>query len=215
MNLYNLSDQNSLISQYLNEIRDVKIQQDRLRFRTNLKRVSQLMGFEVSKKLNYQSQNIQTPLSTATTKILNDQIVVASIMRAGLPMHNGLLEIFDHAENAFISAYRVENQKDIKVEVEYQSSPDLNGKVLILADPMIATGNSIVKCLNHLEKYGEASQIFILGIVASQIGIERLKKSVGTNVVCYVATVDPELNDHSYIVPGLGDAGDLAYGNKL
>jgi uracil phosphoribosyltransferase len=215
MDLYNLSDQNSLISQYLNEIRDVKIQQDRLRFRTNLKRISQLMGFEVSKKLNYQLRNTQTPLAPTTTKILSDKIVVASIMRAGLPMHNGLLEIFDHAENAFISAYRIENQKNIKVEVEYQSSPDLNDKVVLLADPMIATGNSILKCLDHLKKYGQPSHTFILGIVASQHGIEKLKKTTGSNCSCFVATIDPELNEKSYIIPGLGDAGDLAFGNKL
>lgn len=215
MNLYNLSDQNSLISKYLYEIRDERIQQDRLRFRTNLKRISQLMGYEVSKKLNYHSQETQTPLAKKTTKVISDQIVVASIMRAGLPMHEALLEMFDHAENAFISAYRIEDEKNIKVEVEYKSSPDLNGKVVILADPMIATGNSILKCLDHLEKYGQASHIFILGIVASQPGIEKLKKSVGDNCTCFAASIDPELNDKSYIVPGLGDAGDLAFGNKL
>jgi len=215
MDLYNLSDQNSLISQYLNEIRNVQIQQDRLRFRTNLKRISQLMGFEMSKKLNYQSKEIQTPLAPTTTKIISDQLVITSIMRAGIPMHEGLLEIFDHAENAFVSAYRIENDKDIQVEVEYQSSPDLNEKVVILADPMIATGKSIIKCLDHLKKYGQAAHIFILGIVASQPGIEFLKRSLNDNYTCFIASIDSDLDEKSYIVPGLGDAGDLAFGNKL
>ena len=215
MNIYNLSEQNSLISQYLHELRTVDIQQDKLRFRANLKRVSQLMGFEVSKKLNYLSQEIQTPLAATTTKTLSDQLVIASIMRAGLPMHEGLLELFDHAENAFVSAYRIENEKDIKVEVEYQSSPSLDNKVVLLADPMIATGKSITKCLAHLNEYGRASHTFILGIVASQAGMNKLKTSLDDNYSCFIAAIDPQLDENSYIVPGLGDAGDLAFGNKL
>ena len=215
MNIYNLSEQNSLVTQYLNELRAVDIQQDRLRFRANLKRLSQLIGFEVSKQLNYQSKEIQTPLATTTAKTINDQLVITSIMRAGLPMHEGLLELFDHAENAFVSAYRVENEKDIKVEVEYQSSPSLNDKVVFLADPMIATGKSITKCLAHLNEYGKASHTFILGIVASQPGIDKLKASLDDNYTCFVAAIDPKLDKNSYIVPGLGDAGDLAFGNKL
>ena len=215
MNICNLSEQNSLISEYLNELRAVDIQQDKLRFRANLKRVSQLMGFEVSKKLNYQPKEIQTPLASTTTRTISDQLVIASIMRAGLPMHEGLLELFDHAENAFISAYRIESGKDIKIEVEYQSSPSLNDKVVLLADPMIATGKSITKCLAHLNEYGQALHTFILGIVASRAGIDKLEASLDDNYTCFVAAIDPELDENSYIVPGLGDAGDLAFGNKL
>jgi uracil phosphoribosyltransferase len=173
------------------------------------------MGFEVSKRFYYNKVAAQTPLDIKQAKSLEEDIVISSILRAGLPMHEGLLETFDKADNAFISAYRIEDEEQIKVKVEYESSPDLNGKTLLLADPMIATGRSILSCLVELKKFGQPKRIFLLGIVASQAGINKLNDHLQDDVECYIADIDPDLNDKSYIVPGLGDAGDLAFGNKL
>jgi len=203
------------MTNYVKELRDINVQNDKLRFRFNLKRISQLLGYELSKSLHYKPIDIQTPLAKKKINAVQDQIVISSILRAGLPMHEGLLDVFDHAENAFISAFRIEDENEIKIKVEYESSPDLKDKVLLLADPMIATGKSIINCLDQLKKYGQPSKVFILGIVASQEGIDDLNKHLNESVDCFVADIDPHLNDKSYIVPGLGDAGDLAYGNKL
>ncbi len=215
MIIHHLSEQPSILCQYLLELRDREIQKDRLRFRMNLKRISHFMGLEVSKRLYYNKVAVQTPLDIKQAKSLEEDIVISSILRAGLPMHEGLLETFDKADNAFISAYRIEDEEQMKVKVEYESSPDLNGKTLLLADPMIATGRSMLNCLNELKKFGQPKRIFLLGIVASQAGINELKGHLQDDVECYIADIDPDLNDKSYIVPGLGDAGDLAYGTKL
>lgn len=215
MTLIDFSQEKSILTSYLKELRDVDVQNDRMRFRFNLKRISQLLGYELSKSLNYKQTDILTPLAKKQVNDVQDQLVISSILRAGLPMHEGLLDVFDHAENAFVSAYRIENENEIKIKVEYESSPDLNNKVLLLADPMIASGKSIIKCLEQLQKFGTPSKVFILGVVASQDGIKNLNKHLNDDICCFVADIDPHLNDKSYIVPGLGDAGDLAYGNKL
>lgn len=186
-----------------------------MRFRMNLKRISYFMGFEISKRLYYNKVSVQTPLDIKQVNSLQEKIVLSSILRAGLPMHEGLLETFDKADNAFISAYRTEDEEQMKVKVEYESSPDLNGKTLLLADPMIATGRSMMNCLDELKKFGRPKRIFLLGIVASQAGINELNDHLQDDVECYIADIDPDLNDKSYIVPGLGDAGDLAFGTKL
>ena len=215
MRLIDFSQKRSIMTHYLKELRDVNIQNDRLRFRFNLKRISQLLGYELSKSLEYKNTEVQTPLAKKQVHTAQDQIVISSILRAGLPMHEGLLETFDKADSAFISAYRIEDEEQIKVKVEYESSPDLNGKTLLLADPMIATGRSILNCLDELKKFGQPKRIFLLGIVASQAGINELNDHLQDDVECYIADIDPDLNDKSYIVPGLGDAGDLAFGTKL
>ena len=215
MRLIDFSQKRSIMTHYLKELRDINIQHDRLRFRLNLKRISQLLGYELSKSLDYENKEVQTPLGKKQVHTAQDQIVISSILRAGLPMHEGLLETFDKADNAFISAYRIEEEEQIRVKVEYESSPDLNGKTLLLADPMIATGRSMMNCLEELKKFGNPKRIFLLGIVASQLGINVLNDHLDDDVECYIADIDPGLNDKSYIVPGLGDAGDMAFGTKL
>lgn len=217
MKVINLGADNSVLNQFISQMRDSKIQKDRLRFRTNLRRVGQIFGYELSKTLSYKPVDVVTPLATASMMVPSDEIVVATILRAGLPLHEGVLDYFDDAGNAFVAAYRkYDNEGEFHIHTEYCTCPDLTGKVLILADTMLATGSSIEVAVQVLkEQGGEPSEIHLICPISSAQALENLKKSMPENVTLWVAAIDPELTNHSYIVPGLGDAGDLAFGDKL
>lgn len=198
------------------ELRDVNVQTDMMRFRTNLERIGELMAYEISKTLDYHTEEVQTPLDTATCNIINDNIVLATIFRAGLPYHQGFLKIFDHAQNAFVSAYRKYKEKEnFDVFIEYIASPRLEGKTLILVDPMLATGASMELSYKALLTKGNPEKIHIASVIASQKAIDYVKEHFPQEkTTVWIGAVDPHINEHSYIVPGLGDAGDLAYGIK-
>lgn len=211
-----LGEKDSLLNRFIYEIRSIDVQNDRMRFRRNLERVTEIFAYEISKTLNYAEQEVETPLGTTTIKLPADPIVVASILRAGLPMHQGLLNYFDSAENAFISAYR-KYSKDgsFKIRFEHLACPPIDDKVLIIADPMLATGASMVITYNALLDRGLPSHTHIAAIVASKEGVEYVMEHLPKkNVTLWIGAVDDELTARSYIVPGLGDAGDLAYGAK-
>jgi uracil phosphoribosyltransferase len=210
----NLSQQHSLVSNWVSELRDVSIQQDRLRFRTNLERIAEVAGYEISKVLPFKEIETETPLGIATSKVLMDQPVLATILRAGLPMHNGLLNYFDRADNAFIAAYR-KHEKDgtFSISLEYMSCPELEGRIIIISDPMLATGASLVKTIRFLKEEGRPKEIHIVTAIACTTGIEYVKREE-PSVTIWCGDIDDELTAKSYIVPGLGDAGDLAYGSK-
>lgn len=217
MKLINLGEENSLLNKFISEIRDRNIQKDSMRFRKNLKRVGEIFAYEISKTLNYKVQEIATPLGIAKCSLHTDNIVIGSILRAGLTMHEGLLDFFDSAQNAFVAAYR-KYGKDNKftIQFEYASSPSLEGKVLILADPMLATGSSLVLAYQRLMQLGEPLHTHIVSAIASEQSLGYLSRQLPhKRVTLWVAAVDEELTNKSYIVPGLGDAGDLAYGEKL
>ena len=215
-----MSDAPSILEQYVMELRDVAIQHDRMRFRRNLERIGEMQAYEISKWLGYSQKFVQTPLGVATANTPDDSIVLATVFRAGLPLHQGFLNVFDHAENAFVSAYRYykdDGCREVGVHVEYIASPNLDGKTLVLVDPMLATGDSLVLALEALMEKGVPRRVIISCVVACEAGVEHLRKALGDrNDVCLLcAVVDKELNERSYIVPGLGDAGDLAFGGKL
>jgi len=211
-----LSEKNSILLSYLAELRDVSTQKDPIRFRRNLERIGECMAFELSKDLNYHDTKIRTPLGIKNTRALSDKIVLGAILRASLPMHEGLLNVFDRAENSFLAAFRVSDEDgSVHTELSYAATPDLNDKVLIIADPMLATGQSMVDCLKLLLKYGKPSKIHILCAIASRSGLNFVKEQMGEDAVIWIGDLDEELNDKYYIVPGLGDAGDLAFGEKL
>ncbi|MBC7865669.1 MAG: uracil phosphoribosyltransferase, partial [Bacteroidia bacterium] len=205
-----------ILHQFLSEIRDSKIQQDPLRFRRNMERIGEIMGYELSKTLEYSISETTTPLGVAQTSHISDQIVLATILRAGLPLHTGLLNYFDRAQNAFVSAYR-RNHKDntFDIQIEYLSCPDITDKVLVISDPMLATGSSMVLAYQALLKRGIPKHTHIISAIASRQGVDYCKKNLPPNVSIWLAAVDEELTAHAYIVPGLGDAGDLAYGEKI
>ncbi len=211
-----LNDKTSIFNQFLSEIRDVNIQKDKMRFRRNLERMGEIMAYEISKEINFKDTEIQTPLGISKCKTIEKQPVIASIMRAGLPLHQGFLNYFDNAENSFISAYRKYNKNDgFNIKLEYLSTPDLTNKTLILSDTMLATGTSIVLAYKALLKNGTPKKTYIVSLIASNEGVEYLKKHLPQkNTKIFLGAVDNELTAHSYIVPGLGDAGDLAYGEK-
>jgi uracil phosphoribosyltransferase len=211
----NFAKQNSIISQYISELRDINLQTDRLRFRENLERLSILMAYEISKTLEYQITKVETPLGEAEVNTLKSEVVLASILRAGLPMHNGFLRVFDKAENAFVSAYR-KHHKDgsFEIKLEYVTCPSLEDKTLIIVDPMLATGASLATTIDNLKEYGRPSKIHIVTIIASEQGVDHIRR-VCPDAHIWTGAVDEELTAKSYIVPGLGDAGDLAFGSKL
>ena len=220
MKVVNLSETPSVLNQYVSELRDVKIQQDRMRFRRNLERIGEMMAFEISKGLSYKETTVQTPLAECKCQCLADDVVLATIFRAGLPLHQGFLNVFDKAENGFVSAYRYYKDREcskVGVHVEYLASPDLTGKTLIVADPMLAKGHSMELGLEAFLKNGMPRRIILASVIASQEGVDHIVKCFGDydNVELWCATIDPILNERSYIVPGLGDAGDLAFGGKL
>lgn len=216
MIIHNLSESPSILNTFIAEIRDENIQKDRMRFRKNIERIGEILGYEMSKSLSFSSKVIETPFGTKSVQLAQEKLVICSILRAGLPLHNGLLNYFDNAKNAFISAYRKPiNETNFEIEVEYLASPSFNNKTLILADPMLATGKSLVATYKALLKNGIPKSIHIMVVIGSTQGIDYIQKHFPTNTHLWIATVDNKLNDKGYIIPGLGDAGDLSYGNKL
>ncbi|MEL6973337.1 MAG: uracil phosphoribosyltransferase [Bacteroidota bacterium] len=213
--LHLLESTPSIVNRYISEMRDVNVQNDRMRFRRNMERVGECIGFELSKTLNFADQIVSTPLGEATTPVPADEIVLATILRAGLPLHQGLLNVFDDAGNAFVSAYR-RHHKDgtFEIAVEYLSCPDLNDKVLIVSDPMLATGASMVLATQALLRHGTPKSIHFVCAIAAQQGLDHLRRHFA-NTHIWLGALDEELTAKSYIVPGLGDAGDLSYGAKL
>ena len=213
MNIINLSEQNSVLNNFIGELRDVNIQKDSMRFRRNLERIGEIFAYEISKQLKYEKKEVQTPLGIAEVNVVADELVIGTVLRAGLPLHNGILNIFDKAQNCFMASYR-KCGKDNKftIQLEYVSSPSVDGKVLVLADSMLATGSTIVLAYQRLKEEGDAKHTHIVCPVASREGIEYLSKNLPHRSV--TMAIDEELTNKSYIVPGLGDAGDLAYGMK-
>ncbi len=211
-----------MLSQYLREIRDVNIQGDRLRFRRNIERIGEVMAIEVSKVLAYEPTEVQTPLAKATVNTIAEPLVLATILRAGMPLHQGFLNIFDHAENAFLSAYRrmgrnVHGEEQLEIVAEYLAAPSIEGKTLIIADPMLATGMSMEVGYLALLKHGKPKHTHLCCTIGTKQAVEYLRKALGDpeDVTLWCAAIDPELNEKKYIVPGLGDAGDLCFGEKL
>lgn len=214
--IINFSDSNSILNQYVSEIRNVDVQNDRMRFRRNIERVGEIMAYEISKSFAYSPKNIQTPLGVSVIDLPDNELVVCTILRAGIPFHQGLLNYFDKAENAFVSAYRkYKDTLKFDIHIEYIASPSIEGKTLIIADPMLATGGSMELSYRAMLTKGEPAEIHVVSIIASRPALNHITTVFPedkTTVWC--AAVDPDLNEHSYIVPGLGDAGDLAYGVK-
>ena len=214
--IVNLSDQHSLVSNWVSELRDVNIQVDRLRFRRNLERIGEIAAYEISKELEWTEMEIQTPLGIHNSKVLLEQPVLATILRAGLPLHAGMLNYFDKADNAFISAYRKHHRDgSFQINLEYMSCPSLNDRVVIISDPMLATGSSIVKTINFMKAENSISKIHIVVAIACTVGIEYILRECGADVKIWCGDIDDELTAKGYIVPGLGDAGDLAFGTKM
>jgi len=210
-----LNENNSIFCSYLSEIRDVTVQGDSMRFRRNMERMGELMAYEISKTMEFEQKTVTTPLGEAEVNVLAHQPVVASILRAGLPLHTGLTNAFDRAENAFVSAYRKHSSaEDFVVEIEYLSGPSLEDKILILADPMLATGSSMVLAYQALIQKGKPKHIHIVSVIASSEGVEFTKQKLPANTTIWCGAIDSELTAQAYIVPGLGDAGDLAFGVK-
>lgn len=217
MKIHHLAKETSILNKYLREIRSIGIQKDTMRFRRNIERIGEILGYELSKNLTYERLDIETPLGVKETKFPVNRLVVCSILRAGLPLHNGLLNYYDDAENAFISAYRnhPNNDTEFDIVVEYLASPSIEGKTLLLADPMITTGKSLVAVYEALKKHGTPKEIHIMSVIGATEGIEFIEKFFPENTNLWIADVDKELNSKGYIVPGLGDVGDLAFGAKL
>src|ERR1700760_2319360 len=211
----NLSEQYSLLSDWISEIRDEEVQKDRMRFRRNLERIGEIAAIEISKTLPFEEKDVQTPLGTAPVKMLKEQPVITTILRAGLPLHQGLLNYFDKADNGFISAYRKHNRDgSFEISLDYVSCPELEGRVVIVSDPMLATGSSLVKTIQYLREEGHPSEIHIVVAIACTVGIEFVLRSE-PHCTIWCGAIDDELTAKGYIVPGLGDAGDLAFGNKV
>ncbi len=216
MKVFSFDSNNSVLNNFIAEIRDVNIQKDSMRFRRNIERIGEILSYELSKSLKYSPVNIITPLGEKMINKSHNNLVLCSVLRAGLPLHRGILNYFDSIENAFISAYRHHTDKDqFKIHVEYLATPHLENKILILADPMLATGSSLAAVYHSLKKLGNIEKIHIVSVIASQEGIDFIDKHFPKNTTLWVATIDQVLNEKGYIVPGLGDAGDLAFGSKL
>ena len=222
MQVINLSENNSILNLFLSEIRDVNIQKDPLRFRRNIERIGEIMAVEVSRALNYEPKDVTTPLGTATVQLPTDKVVLGTILRAGLPLHQGFLNIFDRAENAFLSAYRragriVDGEQELEIVAEYMAAPDIESKTLILVDPMLATGMSMEVGYLALLRHGTPTHTHLCCTIGTPQAIDCLRKSLNDSpdVTLWCAAIDPILNEKKYIVPGLGDAGDLCYGTKI
>jgi len=217
MHIHNLSLQNSILNTFLSEVRDKVIQKDSMRFRRNIERIGEVLGYELSKKLNFEASKIKTPLGKSHTSLAKNDIVLCSILRAGVPLHNGLLNYFDAAENAFISAYRhhKHNPESFEIIVEYLACPSLENKTLILADPMLATGQSMVATFEALKPFGIPKEVHLVSVIGAQEGVDFVSTAFGNDTHLWIAAIDDKLNDKGYIIPGLGDAGDLAFGEKL
>lgn len=216
MQVYNLSENKSVFNHFVAQIRDHKIQKDSMRFRRNLERIGELLGYELSKELDFEVQEVVTPLGTSKMNLIKNEIVLATILRAGLPLHNGLLNYFDDAQNCFVSAYRKHTHGDeFDVHVEYLASPDVNDKILVISDPMLATGRSMVLCYQAILTQGAPKHTHIVAAIGSAQGVDYLQQNLPDNVTLWIGAIDDELTNKGYIVPGLGDAGDLAFGSKI
>ena len=212
----NLSEEASILGQYMSEIRDRSIQKDPIRFRTNLERIAEILGYEVSKRMNYQEVPVQTPLGESTEYIMTDDPVLITILRAGLAMHNGLLRTFDRCDSAFVSAYREHTSpEEFNIHVEYLAAPNLDQRVWVISDPMLASGSSMVNVYKALLKFGKPKKVYVVVSIATPQAIELVQKELPEDAEIWTAAIDDELTAESYIVPGLGDAGDLAYGIKV
>ena len=220
MQVINLSDKPSLLNQYIKEIRSTTIQKDSMRFRRNIERIGEIMAVEISRVLTYKDENVKTPLGTATVQVVRDPIVLGTILRAGLPFHQGFLNMFDNAENAFLSAYRRavvgrNGQEKLEIVSEYLAAPRLDGKTLLLVDPMLATGMSMEVAYKALLSHGKPKHVHLACTIGTRQAIEYLQQNMPEDTTLWCAAIDPELNEKKYIVPGLGDAGDLCFGIKL
>ena len=219
MKIVNLCESNSVVQQMVSELRDVNTQTDRHRFRWNLQRLGWVTAYEISKTMRYEAREVRTPLGTATHRLPSDEVVLATIFRAGLPFHQGFLDVFDKAGNAFVSAYRYYRDKEcqqVGIKVEYIAAPSLEGKTLIIADPMLATGGSFELGYDAFLSKGKPRDVHFCAVIASQQGVDNMKRLYGdTDFTLWCCAIDPVLNEHKYIVPGLGDAGDLAFGDKI
>ena len=216
MKIINLSGQNSLVNQYLKELRSVDIQHDSMRFRRNIERIGEIAAYEMSKLMDYHTETVTTPLAPMEIPTIAEPVVLATILRAGLPYHQGFLNFFDQAENAFVSAYRqYTSETAFDIHTEYIASPDLNGKTLIISDPMLATGSSMHTAWKALLQKGTPKKLMLASVIATEQAINYLQTLMPEDTLLVTAAIDPILNEHAYIVPGLGDAGDLPYGEKL
>ena len=217
MILHDFSKENSILNQFIAELRDVNIQKDAMRFRKNIERIGEVLGYELSKTLNYKDKKVETPFGHKTVSMPQNNLVLCSVLRAGLPLHQGLLNYFDKAENAFISAYRHhrDNQDTFKVIVKYLAAPSLTNKTLVLTDPMLATGKTLENVYSALKKHGIPKQIHIVSVIGSKSGVEYVKNIFPEDAHLWIATIDDTLSSKGYIIPGLGDAGDLSFGLKL
>ena len=217
MHIHHLAKENSILNKFLAEIRDVNVQKDSMRFRRNIERIGEVLGYELSKKLSFENKEVETPLGVKPTALPVNDVILCSILRAGLPLHNGLLNYFDDAENAFISAYRhhPNNDEEFEIVVEYFASPSIDGKTLLLVDPMLATGRSLVAVYDAIKKYGTPKKIQIVSVIGSEEGVEYIKEFFPENTDLWIADIEENLSDKGYIIPGLGDAGDLAYETKM
>lgn len=217
MEIHHIGSSNSILNTFIAEIRDKNTQKDAMRFRRNIQRIGEVLGYELSKKLSYSSTNITTPLGKKKEQLPTNEIVLCSVLRAGLPLHQGVLNYFDGIENGFISAYRYhpKNNEEFEIAVEYFAAPSVENKTLLLADPMLATGQSLVAVLEAIQQQGTPKEIHLIVVIGSREGIQFLDDNFPKNTHLWIAAIDDELNSQGYIVPGLGDAGDLAFGAKL
>lgn len=216
MQLHNIGNTNSVLNSFIAEIRDIEIQKDSMRFRRNIQRIGEVLAYEMSKQMPFDKQSITTPLGVKDINIVSDNMVLCSILRAGLPLHQGVLNYFDKIENAFISAYRkVKDNGTFDIRVEYFASPSLQNKTLILADPMLATGQSLVSTYKALLSHGIPKELHVFAVIGSTEGVAYIEKHLPKDTHLWIATIDDTLNEKGYIIPGLGDAGDLAFGAKL
>ncbi|MBT8209921.1 MAG: uracil phosphoribosyltransferase [Eudoraea sp.] len=217
MIIHNLSETNSLLNQFVSELRDVNIQRDSMRFRRNIERIGEILSYELSKTLDYRVSTLQTPFGKKTMSLPSNNLVLCSVLRAGLPLHQGLLNYFDNAENAFISAYRhhPEGKDAFEVIVKYFAAPALGGKTLVLTDPMLATGKTLENVLKALKTHGEPKKLHIISVIGSREGVRYVEHVFPENTQLWIAAIDDELTTKGYIIPGLGDAGDLSFGVKL
>ena len=217
MHIHNLSESPSILNTFISEIRDKTIQKDSMRFRRNIERIGEILSYELSKSLHFEAHKTETPLGISKTVLHKSDVVLCSILRAGVPLHNGLLNYFDAAENAFISAYRQHkhNPESFEIVVEYLACPSLEGKTLILADPMLATGQSMVATFEALKPFGTPKEIHLVSVIGAKKGVDFVANAFHIDTHLWIAAIDDTLDEKGYIIPGLGDAGDLAFGNKL
>ena len=214
----NFSEQRSVMNQFMAELRDRKYQQNRLLFRNNIERIGQMMAFELSKTLEYKAKTVTTPLGTLDIPLPHDELVIATVLRAGLPFHEGFLKVFDHAENGFVSAYRMYTNREhteVGVHTEYMASPSVKNKTLVITDPMLATGGSRAASIEALMKTGRPRKVHVCCVIATPEGIDVVREALPDGSTIWCAAIDPGMNEHKYIVPGFGDCGDLCYGEKL